>query len=107
MAKVPKALTESGMSTSSSALSESEILADVLASDEGDLTSDTARSILRWRFSEEATTRISRLAERNQKGTISSEEREQLDQFLRVGTLINLLQAKARRSLAVTDQNGT
>lgn len=88
------------MSTSF-ALSESEILADVLSADEGDFSPETARSILRWRFSEKATAEIQRLSLRNRNGTITPEEREQLDRFLRVGSLINLMQARARRSLAI------
>jgi hypothetical protein len=39
------------------------------------------------------------LASRNSKGTISDEERVELEKYLRVGSFINLVQAKARLSL--------
>ena len=42
---------------------------------------------------------MSDLADRNNKGTISDTEQEELDKYLRVGSFINLVQAKARLSL--------
>jgi hypothetical protein len=81
-------------------VTETDILADVLSSDKGDLTPDVARSVLRWKFSRRATSHINRLARRNQKGIITATEREELERYMRVGSLINLLQAKARLSLS-------
>jgi hypothetical protein len=80
-------------------LSESDILADVLAADHGDLRPDVARAVLKWKFSAGAVRRINRLADRNRKGTISETEKEDLQSYLRVGSLVNLIQAKARLSL--------
>ena len=47
-----------------------------------------------------ATVHINKLAQRNQTGTISAVEREELERYLRVGSFLNVLQAKARLSLA-------
>jgi len=83
----------------SSAITESDILADVIAPDQGDLSAEVAQSVLGWRFTSRASARMNRLAERNRKGTISGAERQELEKYLRVGNLINILQAKARLSL--------
>ena len=81
------------------AITESDILADVLAADEGDLSPEAARSVLRWKFSSRSVKRINQLAQRNQRGAITAAEREVLERYLRVASLVNLLQAKARLSL--------
>jgi hypothetical protein len=88
-------------------ITESEILADVIAPDNGDLTPEVAQSVLRWRFTEGAVARMNDLADRNSKGTITLEERQDLEKYLRVGSLINILQAKARLSLNSAGQAGS
>lgn len=80
-------------------ITESEILADVMAADRGDLTPEAARSVLKWEFSKRTASRIDALAERNRLGTITVRERQDLEKYLRVGSLVNILQAKARLSL--------
>jgi hypothetical protein len=87
-------------------ISESEILAEVLAADSGDLPPDVAQTVLRWKFSNRTAKRISQLAQRNQRGTITAAERETLERYLRVGSLLNLVQAKARLSLKMATKNG-
>ena len=85
-------------------LTESDILADVLMTSRGDLSADVARSVLRWKFGRRSTSRINKLAERNQSGTISTAEREELERFLRIGSLLDLLHAKARLSLQSSEE---
>jgi hypothetical protein len=80
-------------------VSEFEILCDVISPRRADLTPDVARSILEWKFSARSVAKMNRLAERNRLGKITESEREELERFLRVGSLVNLAQAKARRSL--------
>ena len=72
---------------------------DVIACDRGDFPPEVARSVLEWRFTDRAVDRMNALAERNNKGTISDAERAELEKYLRVGSFINLVQAKARLSL--------
>ena len=86
-------------------LTEAEILADVLSPDQGDLPVAAAEAVLRWKFNRRATTHMNQLARRNQSGKISATEREELERYLRVGSLLNLLQAKARRSLASSKES--
>ena len=78
------------------AITESDILADV------DLSPEAARAILRWKFSSRSLRQINQLAKRNQGGAITAAEREVLERYLRVGSLVNLLQAKARLSLQIS-----
>ncbi len=79
--------------------SESEILADIIAPEQGDLTAEVAQAVLRWKFTDRALSRMNELAQSNSKGTITAQERQQLEKYLRVGNLINIVQAKARLSL--------
>ena len=90
-----------------STITESDILADVIAPDRGDLTAEVAQSVLRWKFTEGALARMNDLADRNNSGTISVQERQDLEKYLRVGSLINILQAKARLSLKSAGQDGS
>jgi hypothetical protein len=83
----------------SSTITEADILADVLEAEGGDLSPEVARSVLRWQFTDRAKSRMTKLADRNNRGTIRPEEREELDKYLRVGSFLNLIQAKARLSL--------
>lgn len=80
-------------------LTELDILSDVISPKRADLTPDVARTVLRWKFSKKSIARMDRLAAKNRQGKITARERELLDQFLRVGSLVNLLQAKAHKSL--------
>jgi len=80
-------------------VSEFEILCDVISPRRANLTPEVARSILEWKFSPKSVAKMNRLAERNRLGKITESEREELERFLRVGSLVNLAQAKARRSL--------
>jgi|HubBroStandDraft_6_1064221.scaffolds.fasta_scaffold57017_2 hypothetical protein len=82
---------------------ESDILSDVIAANRGDLSPEVAKSVLKWKFKAAAVRRINKLADRNRKGTITDAEREQLQRYLRVGSLVNLIQAKARLSLQSAD----
>ena len=78
---------------------EAEIFADVIAPEQGDLPAEFARSVLGWKFTDKAVDRMNQLAEQNQQGKIAPHDRDELERYLRVGSFINLLQAKARLSL--------
>jgi hypothetical protein len=71
----------------------------VISPKRADLPRDVARSILAWKFSPKAVAKMNKLATRNIQGKITEAEREELERFLRVGSLVNLAQAKARQSL--------
>ncbi len=85
--------------TRATALSDAEILEHVVSPVQGGLAPDAARAILELAFDAGATKRIRQLLQKNNRGTISAEERITLEKFLRVGKFIDLLHAKARLSL--------
>lgn len=87
-------------------MSEAEILSDVIGADQGDLPPEAARAVLRWRFTDRAVARMNELADRNNKGILTKAEKEELQRYLRVGGLVNLVQAKARLSLKRSQQGG-
>jgi len=83
----------------STTITDAEILEHVVSPVKGGLDPDVARVILELRFDRDATKRIRQLLQKNNRGTISAEERITLEKFLRVGKFIDLLQAKARLTL--------
>jgi hypothetical protein len=80
--------------------SEADILGQIVAPDQPTLSDLTARAILDLRFNEQAIDRMNDLAERNRRGQITASEQTVLERYQRVGNFLNLLQAKARLSLA-------
>lgn len=84
-------------------ISDSDILAEVFAADGGELAPDVAATVLRWRFSKKSARRITQLAQQNQRGTITAADRVVLERYLRVGSLLNHLQAKARIALRAAE----
>ncbi|MGO9919679.1 MAG: hypothetical protein ACLQIB_33925 [Isosphaeraceae bacterium] len=79
--------------------SEIAIFARLIKVDQGDLARDLARYILTLGFNEDDQARMRELAERNQEGALASDEREELENFVKAGHLLALLHSKARRSL--------
>ena len=86
------------MSTSFSSI-ESQILSRVILPEEPTVSAEAARSLLLLSFSETDRERMRRLSEKSRQGTVTSEDREWLDGYERIGSLIGLLQSKARISL--------
>jgi len=81
-------------------VTEAEILEDVLNSTRAELTPDAARCFLQMRFSNGATRQIRRLLQKNNRGKITAAERVTLESYLRVGQFLDLLQSKAKLSIA-------
>ena len=85
--------------STSSAVTEADILAEIIAPDKPGLDPDAARAILRLQFNNHACERIRQLLDANNRGKISDTEHAELQKYLRVGQFIDLMQAKARLSL--------
>jgi hypothetical protein len=83
----------------SPAVTEADILDQIVVSDEPGLRPDVARSILDLRFNAHAESRIKALLKKKNAGKITDVESAELDKYLRVGQFIDLFQAKARLSL--------
>jgi hypothetical protein len=58
-----------------------------------------ARGLLSIGFSEADRSRMRELAEKNNEGTISHAELEELDSYVKVGDVLSLLHLKAKKGL--------
>jgi hypothetical protein len=79
---------------------EAAILARVIQAEQDDLSPAAAKALLKFRFTARDRERMHELAIKNQDGALTKEEQRQLDSYRRVGRLLDLLGAVARRSLA-------
>ena len=71
------------------------------------LTVSVARHILKLTFRDSDKARIHELAQRNQKGELTRQELDELDDFIKAGDLLAILQSKARKFLKqATARNG-
>ena len=77
-------------------LTEASILEQVVMADHSSMSPESARAILNLRFDAKATIRMNELAEKNREGTLTEVERREVDNYLKVGNFLNLMQAKAR-----------
>lgn len=82
-----------------SPITATEILDEVVQSVEPSFAPEFARLLLRLRLSDAAQQRIRELLQRNNAGTLDAAEKAALDNYLLVGQFVDLLQAKARVSL--------
>jgi hypothetical protein len=76
------------------------ILEHVIEPQRGTLPPDLAKHILTWDFPQEDHARYEQLSEKAQDGTLTEDDRRELDDFLNVGDFLAIIQAKARASLA-------
>ena len=81
-------------------LSEADILDRMIGAGDADMSAEAARALLQLKLDAESTRTVDLLLRANAAGTISTEDRLQLERYLRVGQLIDLVQAKARLALA-------
>ncbi|MEX0643647.1 MAG: hypothetical protein WD468_13165 [Pirellulales bacterium] len=88
------------MATAPTEITEADILSEIVAPDQPTLSEASAREILALRFNQQAVDRMNGLAEKNRRGSLVEPERALLEKYQRVGNFLNLLQAKARLSLA-------
>jgi hypothetical protein len=58
-----------------------------------------AQSILKLSFTERDKARMNELAEKNQEGLLTPEERAELESYVKVGDVLSLLHLKAKKSL--------
>lgn len=75
------------------------ILARVVQPGRGNLSLPAARAFLKLSFGDDDRKRMHELAEINQSGKITSQEKRELEEYLRVGRLLDLLAAKARLAM--------
>jgi hypothetical protein len=95
----PKPIAGTHMQMIEAPNNEAAILGRVIQPDHDDLSRAAARAFLRFDFMAEDRERMHELAVKNQAGKLTAPERHELDDYLRVGRLLDLLGAKARLSL--------
>jgi hypothetical protein len=75
------------------------IFARVWEGESGQLSTSVAKHVLKLGFSEGDKDRMRELAKRNREAKLTDAELEELDNFIKVGDLLALLQSKARKAL--------
>lgn len=80
--------------------SEADILNELIDSDDGTMSVECARTLLRLHFSERAKRRMRLLLKKGNSGQLTSNEEIELDRFRRVGMMVDLMKAKARLTLS-------
>lgn len=81
-------------------IDETEIWMRLIQPENGDLSEEVAREWLRLRFSNADVERVRELSQKADDGTLTPDEERELDIYLNVGSVLDLLQAKARLSLS-------
>ncbi len=76
--------------------SEAKLWARLIDSQPDDLTPEAAKYFLRLVFTEEDQTRMQRLADRSDEGTLTETEAREFDTYLHIGNLLAVMQSKAR-----------
>jgi hypothetical protein len=79
--------------------SESAIWARVIEPEKNGLAPAAARSLLKLRFSAWDVARMNALALKNQEGLLTDAERQELENYVKVGDVLSLLHLKARKAL--------
>jgi hypothetical protein len=78
---------------------ETAILTRAIQPTNHDLSPAAARALLRIQLDPSDRDRLHELLVKNQEGALTTDERDELDSYLHVGLLIDLLQAKAHAVL--------
>ncbi len=87
------------MELSNVSASELAILSRILEPDNPTFSPEAARAILDFDFNQADKDRMRRLSAKAQEGTLTSREKAEINNYERVGHLLNLMQSKARRTL--------
>lgn len=69
----------------------------------GSLTRQAASEIAEIRVPETVQDRVAELADKHNQGTISDEELAEYEQYVRVGNVLSVIKAKAKKVLADRD----
>jgi hypothetical protein len=78
---------------------EAEILDRVIHPDRADLSNEAAKALLTLRFEQQDLDRIHELLTKNQDDALTPDEKAELESYLRISSLLDLMHAKAKLSL--------
>ncbi len=83
--------------------SEAAILARILENEEQKLTADAAQYLLSRKFPESDAERVDELSAKARAGSLTEDESRELDNYLRVASLLAVMHSQARRSAKRAD----
>jgi hypothetical protein len=78
---------------------EAAILARIIQSQDRELTPEAARYLLSMKLPPDDEERVNVLSAKAREGSLTDAEMQELDSYLHVGSLLSVLQARARRLL--------
>lgn len=78
---------------------DAAILARLIRPDDDNLPREKAQALLHFRFGTNDIERLHDLVAKNCEDQLTPPEKKELESYLRVSALIDLMQAKARRTL--------
>jgi hypothetical protein len=81
---------------------EAAILARVIEADETEITPDVARYLLSMQLPDADRDRVDELSARARAGSLTDAEKAELDSYLHIGSLLGVMQSRARRLLKKT-----
>lgn len=81
---------------------ESAILTRAIKPRRKTFSPQVAKALLQMKLDDQDCDRLHQLAQKNQAGHLSEDESQELQSYLNVGMLLDLLQAKARASIKKT-----
>lgn len=79
---------------------EADVLSRIIKPENGELSPDVARSLLKLEFDAQDLARMHELIVRGQASQLSPAEQVELDGYRRIGRMLELMRSKARHSLA-------
>ncbi len=88
-------------------VSEAAIFERIVMPDEPGMSNEAAKSILAMGFSSGDRDRMQILAERAREGSLTPDEREEIDSYERVGHYLGILHSKARIAIKRNTQSGS
>ena len=78
---------------------EAAILARIIQSDDRELTPEAARYLLSMQLPSSDEDRVNELSAKARAGSLTEGETQELDSYLHIGSLLAVMQSKARRLL--------
>jgi hypothetical protein len=79
---------------------EALILARIIQSDEREISPEIARYLISMRLPPGDEARVDELSAKARAGSLSEGETTELDSYLHIGTLLGVMQSRARRILS-------
>lgn len=77
----------------------SDVISRLVDAERSELAPAVAQALLGWRFAPQDLARMEDLSERRNQGTLAPEELDELQFYDNLGTLVDILQARARLAL--------